>query len=86
MESKSGKIGGWTIENNGLTNGKVFIREDGYATVYTVADIIILRGYLAGKDGFTDLSDKMIRHYDINGDGVVNITDLIQLRKLLEMD
>jgi hypothetical protein len=86
MESKSGKIGGWTIESNGLTNGKVFIREDGYTTVYTVADIIILRGYLAGKDGFTDLSDKMIRHYDINGDGVVNITDLIQLRKLLEMD
>lgn len=86
ITSTSGKIGGWTIQNSELTNGNIFIRSDGYTTVYTVADIIILRGYLAGLEPFNQLSAKMLTHYDLNGDGVVNILDLTLLRQLLEME
>lgn len=86
INSTSGKIGGWTIQNSELTNGKVFVRSDGYTTMYTVADIIILRGYLAKLEPFNQLSEKMLRHYDLNGDGVVNILDLTLLRQLLEME
>ena len=62
------------------------MRSDGYTTMYTVADIIILRGYLAGTAPFDGLSEKMLEHYDLNGDGVVNILDLTLLRQLLEME
>lgn len=86
INSTSGKIGGWTIQNSELTNGKVFVRSDGYTTMYTVADIVILRGYLAGLEPFNQLSEKMLKHYDLNSDGVVNILDLTLLRQLLEME
>lgn len=86
INSTSGKIGGWTIQNSELTNGKVFVRSDGYTTMYTVADIVILRGYLAGLEPFNQLSEKMLKHYDLNDDGVVNILDLTLLRQLLEME
>ncbi len=82
INSKSGTIGGWTINNSGLTNGTVFIRNDGASTIYTVADLIIMRGYIMGTTGF-NLSDAMIKHYDLNGDGKVNAQDYVLLQNLI---
>lgn len=82
INSKSGTIGGWTINDAGLTNGTVFIRNDGASTIYTVADLIIIRGYIMGTTGFT-LSDAMIKHYDLNGDGKVNAQDYVLLQNLI---
>ena len=82
ITSNSGKIGGWTINSDGLTNEKVFIRNDGSSTIYTVADLIIMRGYIMGYTGF-NLSSEMIQHYDLNGDGEVGPGDFVMLQNLI---
>ena len=82
ITSKGGTIGGWTINGSGLTNGKVVLNSDGSSTIYTVADLIIIRGYVMGYTGFT-LSAAMIAHYDLNGDGVVDSVDYVALQKLI---
>lgn len=82
MECNGGKIGGWSINGNGLTNGTVFINSDGSSTVYTVADLIIIRNYIMEVPGF-ELSNAMIQHYDLNGDGVVSTADYTILQNLI---
>jgi hypothetical protein len=82
INSTTGNIGGWTINNSGLTNGSVFINSDGSSTIYTVADLIVIRGYILKLEGF-DLPAAMIRHYDINNDGVVNSQDYVMLQNLI---
>lgn len=82
VNSTDGNIGGWTINNKGLTNGTVFLNSDGSSTIYTVADLIIIRGYIMEYEGF-DLYGAMLQHYDINGDGVVNTQDYVLLQELI---
>ena len=82
VNSTTGNIGGWTINGSGLTNGKVFVNSDGSSTIYTVADLIIIRNYIMEREGF-NLSTAMIRHYDINGDGVVDAVDYAKLQNLI---
>lgn len=82
VNTTSGEIGGWTINENGLTNGKVFINNNGPSTVYTVADLIIIRNYIMGLQGF-ELSDAMIKHYDFNGDGQVTASDYVILQNII---
>jgi hypothetical protein len=80
----TGNIGGWIINDEGLTNGILFIKSSGPSTIYTVADLIILRGHIMGTAGF-DLgtSGPIVEHYDLNGDGVVSILDYVRLQNLL---
>ena len=82
MECTGGNVGGWTINGSGLTNGTVFVNSDGSSTIYTVADLIIMRGYIMGTEGF-DLPEAMIRHYDLNGDGQVTPADYVRLQNLI---
>lgn len=82
INSKSGEIAGWSVTENGLTNGTVFLNKDGSSTIYTVADLIIMRGYIMDTPGFS-FSKAMIEHYDLNGDGVVNAQDYAMLQKLI---
>jgi len=82
LTSTEGNIGGWNINGDGLTNGAVFLNSDGSSTIYTVADLIIIRGYIMGTPGF-GLSSAMIKHYDLNGDGVVNAQDFVLLQNLI---
>lgn len=82
MQCTGGNLGGWNINEKGLTNGTVHINSDGSSTVYTVADLIVMRGYIMGIDGF-DLPQAMIEHYDLNGDGVVNTLDYVRLQNLI---
>ena len=82
INSKSGEIAGWSVTENGLTNGTVFLNKDGSSTIYTVADLIIMRGYIMDIPGFS-FSKAMIEHYDLNGDGVVNAQDYAMLQKLI---
>lgn len=77
-----GTVGGWNINSEGLNNGTVFINNDGSSTIYTVADLIIIRGYIMQWAEF-DLPPAMIRHYDINNDGIVDAQDYIILQKLI---
>lgn len=82
INSEDGKIGGWTINENGLTNGTVFLNKDGSSTIYTVADLIVIRGYIMGYTGY-DLPAAMIAHYDFDGDGQVTSSDYVTLQNLI---
>lgn len=82
VEATGGTIGGWIINEKGLGNGTVFINNDGSSTIYTVADLIIIRNYIMQTEGF-ELSPKMIQHYDLNGDGVVDAKDYVRLQNLI---
>lgn len=82
IESSNGNIGGWIINAEGLSNGTVFIKNDGASTIYTVADLIIIRGYIMGYTGFA-LPPAMIQHYDFNGDGQVTSSDYVILQNLI---
>ena len=81
-----GDIGGWTIDANGLTNAAVRINSDGSSTIYTVADLFIIRGHIAGTTGFAINNAGMIAHYDFNGDGRVTAQDYITLKQLIGLD
>lgn len=80
INSTNGNIGGWTINDEGLTNGNLFIKNNGYSSVYTFADIIILRNFLLEK---LDLSDEEKKHYDLNNDGLVDLKDLLLMQKMI---
>lgn len=82
VEATGGTIGGWSVSEKGLSNGKVSINSDGSSTTYTVADLIVIRGYLAGYTGF-QLTPAMIAHYDFNGDGEVTSADYVELQNLI---
>lgn len=79
--ANSGKMGGWTLSSTGLINedGNLYIRNNGYSSIYTYADMVILRLYLEEK---IPLDDTELReHYDVNHDGDVNAGDLLELRR-----
>lgn len=77
---KGGTIGGWTVNNEGFTNGDVFVKSNGYSSIYTYADMVIIRNYLLNK---LSLNDSDISHYDLNGDGVVDSADLLIMRQMI---
>jgi hypothetical protein len=78
MKAKSGEIGGWSLNPNGLSNGIQSINNNGYSNIYTYADMVIIRNYLLDR---IDLSETDITHYDLNGDGVVDSLDMVIMRK-----
>lgn len=79
--ASSGTMGGWTLSSGGLidSTGNIYIRSNGFSSIYTFADMIIIRNYLLGNLTLTaaDISD----HYDVTGDGQVNSGDLLLLRR-----
>lgn len=86
IAAKSGTIGGWNIRENELNNGKVFIRNDGSSTIYTVADLFIIRGYIMELEGFNFSNSTIKNHYDLNGDGVVDARDYTILKNLIGLE
>lgn len=49
---------------------------------YTVADLVVIRNYILKIDGF-DLDANMIKYYDQNGDGEVDIGDFMKIAKMI---
>ena len=76
VTSSKGTIGGWSIDSSGLSNGNFFIKNNGYSNIYTFADCFIVRNYILGK---LELNDDGIKHYDMNSDGKVDISDYAML-------
>lgn len=83
ITSTDGTIGGWTINNLGLTNGVVKLNSDGSSTIYTVADLFVMKGYIMGIQPFDTMSSQMLSHYDLNNDGRVDASDYIILQQLI---
>lgn len=86
IEATAGTIGGWNIGTNELNNGKVFVRSDGSSTIYTVADLFIIRGYIMEYEGFKFTNSTMRNHYDLNEDGIVDSKDYAILKNLLGLE
>ena len=83
ITSADGTIGGWTINSSGLNNGVVKLNSDGSSTIYTVADLFVMKGYIMGIQPFDTMSPQMLSHYDLNNDGVVNTSDYVILQQLI---
>lgn len=88
MESAGGKIAGWNINNDKLSNGSVEINSNGYATVYTAADILMIKAIIYWTLDPTnplaiEPTQAMIKHYDLNKDGKVDAADLLILTKMI---
>lgn len=77
----SGTIGGWQLSNQGLIDetGNIYIRKNGYSSIYSFADLIIMKNYLLGKISLTQTD--IDEHYDITGDGQVDSADTLLLRR-----
>lgn len=69
ITAKSGSIGGWTIKQNELSTE--IIKE--YPQM-TTEDVSICANITSGITGITD---ELLKKYDLNGDGMVNSTDLL---------
>ena len=85
ITSNNGSIGGWIVDNNGINNGSLFINSNGYSTVYTVVDLYILRAMLQGNVDWIPMPSSgtpEFERYDVNKDGVINLNDLLLLRKM----
>ena len=80
LTANSGTMGGWTLSSTGLINddGSLFLNNNGYSSIYTFADMIIMRNFLLGK---IDLNDDEQKHYDLNNDGKIDSMDLYIMRK-----
>ena len=73
VNTNSGNIGGWKIDENGLNNNDIFVNKNGYSNIYTVSDIFIIRMIMSGE--WTP-NEQVLKHYDLNGDGLVDVSDL----------
>jgi hypothetical protein len=73
VNTNSGNIGGWKIDENGLNNNDIFVNKNGYSNIYTVSDIFIIRMIMSGE--WTP-NEQVLKHYDLNNDGVVDVSDL----------
>ena len=81
ITANRGTMGGWTLSSQGLVSNdrNIYIRNNGYSSIYTFADYIIIKNYILGKINLdsTDIAE----HYDLNGDGHVDTGDSLLLRK-----
>lgn len=82
VKATTGNISGWVIDNQGINNGVVFLHNDGSSTIYTVADLLIVRNYILETPGFS-LPGNMLKHYDFNNDGQVTASDYVILQQLI---
>lgn len=80
IKSNDGNIGGWHVDSSGLNNGTVSINNNGLANIYTAADLSVIKGHIMGT--FT-LDGKVLEHYDLNNDGVVDSKDYVTLYNMI---
>jgi len=85
VNSNNGSIGGWSISSNGLSNSDgTFIENDGYSNIYNVVDLYILTAMLRGDVPWIPMPQSgtpEFERYDLNKDGVIDIRDLLILKK-----
>ena len=88
IEASDGNVGGWNINSDGLKKGNIFIKNSGYANVYTAADIYVLKGMILGEAwaSMPTAGSSLFNRYDINKDGKIDITDLQLLSRILELN
>ena len=81
ITAHGGSIGGWEINENGLTNGTVTINKNGIINTYTPADLSVIMNHILGN---ITLRSNTLKHYDFNGDGQVTSADYVHLYNMIE--
>lgn len=96
IESTGGTIGGWNIEQEGLTNDYNFFINNGtkvvqsvtynygVSNVYTMSDVLICQAIILGTLPMPGSGTKTFQHYDINNDGQINAIDLLAITTIVE--
>lgn len=80
---QSGTVGGWTINDLGLSNNDTKINNEGITNIYTWGDLAVIQMIVMGT---ITPNEGMINHYDLNNDGQVTPADFVLLRnKLLSL-
>lgn len=94
VTSSNGIIGSWSINNNGIYNANGFYINNytttidsktyncGVSNIYTMSDIIVCRLIITGVISVSSDTPEF-EHYDVNGDGVINTTDLLIIRNIV---
>jgi len=95
ITSSVGSIGGWDIDNNGLSNNYgYYIKKStktisgttynyGVSNIYTMSDYIICQALILGTLPTPGSSTKMFKHFDVNNDGQINALDLAVIESML---
>ena len=86
IESNEGSVGGWIISNGSLNNGTNFVRANGFSNIYTMSDIFILQAYISEQSWAKQTIDSdqdLFNFYDVNHDGVIDIVDLLRMKKMI---
>lgn len=88
IEATDGNVGGWNINSDGLKKGNIFIKNSGYANVYTAADIYVLKAMILDEAwaSIPATGSSMFKRYDLNNDGQINTADLLLLSRILELN
>lgn len=88
IEATDGNVGGWNINSDGLKKGNIFIKNSGYANVYTAADIYVLKAMILDEAwaSIPAAGSSMFKRYDLNNDGQINTADLLLLARILELN
>lgn len=80
VTATDGSIGGWSITQDGLSNGVTKIKKDGVTNIYTFGDLAVIQMIIMGT---VSANDDLIKHYDFDDDGKVTSADFIKLRNRL---
>lgn len=83
VNSTEGNIGGWNMDETGLSNGNYYIKKNGYSNVYTIADIFICQLMILGTLPKPESGNDAFKHYDVNGDGQINIQDMVLIQSMI---
>lgn len=83
VNSTEGNIGGWNMDETGLSNGNYYIKKNGYSNVYTIADIFICQLMILGTLPKPESGNDAFKHYDVNGDGQINIQDMVLMQSMI---
>lgn len=83
ITSTEGNVGGWDLDETGLSNGTYYIKKNGYSNIYTIADIYIVQLMITGTLAKPPSDTDAFRHYDINNDGVIDLKDFTLIQSMI---
>lgn len=83
ITSTNGSVGGWNLDETGLSNGTYYIKKNGYSNIYTIADIYIVQLMITGTLSKPPEDTDAFRHYDINNDGAIDLKDFTLIQSMI---
>ena len=83
ITSTEGNVGGWDLDETGLSNGTYYIKKNGYSNIYTMADIFIVQLMINNVISTPMPDTELFKHYDLNNDGVIDLKDMVRIQSMI---